>query len=74
MWWLYRCPPRALTSTVLFKPPARPLSLLVPRAEPSGPPTECTLRGLVQSVRDYQTTIDFCDAQLDALRLFFKTR
>jgi len=25
-------------------------------------------------MRDYQTAIDFCNAQLDALRSFFKNR
>ena len=46
-------------------------------SEPRGkadPPTDRTLGGLVQSMRDYLTAIDFCNAQLDALRSFFKTR
>jgi hypothetical protein len=44
-----------------------------PCVEPD-PPTDRTLGGLVQSMRDYQTAIDFCNAQLDALRSFFKNR
>ncbi|QYW02348.1 o-spanin [Burkholderia phage Paku] len=52
--------------------PARPAAaLLQPCAEPA-PPTDHTLGGLVQSVHDYQTALDFCNAQLDALRAFFK--
>ncbi|WP_458250074.1 Rz1-like lysis system protein LysC [Burkholderia cenocepacia] len=46
-------------------------ALLQPCAEPA-PPTDHTLGGLVQSVHDYQTALDFCNAQLDALRAFFK--
>ncbi|WP_439896747.1 Rz1-like lysis system protein LysC [Burkholderia ubonensis] len=58
----------ACTATVPLRPPA---TLLQPCAEPA-PPAGHTLGGLVQSVHDYQTALDFCNAQLDALRAFFK--
>ncbi|WP_422666700.1 Rz1-like lysis system protein LysC [Burkholderia multivorans] len=52
--------------------PGRPAaSLLQPCDEPA-PPSDHTLGGLVQSIHDYQTALDLCNAKLDGLREFFK--
>ncbi|WP_425129860.1 Rz1-like lysis system protein LysC [Burkholderia vietnamiensis] len=63
---LMTCLP-ACTATAPMRPAA---ALLQPCAEPA-PPTDHTLGGLVQSVHDYQTALDFCNAQLDGLRALF---
>ena len=44
-----------------------PSSLLQTCAEPA-PPSEHTLGGLVQSIHDYQSALDACNAALAALR------
>ncbi|WP_446686554.1 Rz1-like lysis system protein LysC [Paraburkholderia youngii] len=58
----------ACTATGPAKPAA---SLLLPCEEPA-PPADHTLGGLVQSIHDYQTALDFCNAQLDGLRAFYE--
>ncbi len=51
--------------------PLRPADSLLQRCEEPAPPADHTLGGLAQSVHDYQTALDFCNAQLDGLRAFF---
>ncbi|WP_441459641.1 Rz1-like lysis system protein LysC [Burkholderia thailandensis] len=58
----------ACTATAPVRPAA---ALLQPCAEPA-PPADHTLGGLVKSITSYQTALDYCNAQLDGLRTFYK--
>jgi hypothetical protein len=50
-----------------------PASLLQACPEPA-PPADHTLGGLVQSIHDYQTSLDNCNDQLTGLRAFYAPR